>query len=261
MDGSGGWSTDAELVGYIAGLRKDVLDRVLDPRGADADETRRLVQRFDGRSLPPMEKQPELYAELVSKKVLAVASHEPLYWPGECDLDAEEQEHIEQYHELPPSVVARLADTAARNECILEHILALAPEERVLVFAARVPHAHFLAKELMLRGRLAAAIDGSTPGAMRRYLLGAFRDGTVPTLVNYGVLTTGFDEPSVTTVFIARPTFSPVLYAQMIGRGLRGPAMGGTESCRIITVADNFRRFGEHAVWAWFKPLWEMFTP
>ena len=40
---------------------------------------------------------------------------------------------------------------------------------------------------------------------------------------NYNVLTQGFDAPAVEAIFVARPTYSPNLYQQMIGRGLRGP--------------------------------------
>jgi len=58
-------------------------------------------------------------------------------------------------------------------------------------------------------------------------------------LVNYGVLTTGFDAPSIEAVIIARPTTSVVLYSQMLGRGLRGTKMGGTKDCTIIDVNDN----------------------
>ena len=38
-------------------------------------------------------------------------------------------------------------------------------------------------------------------------------------LVNFGVLTTGFDAPRASAVVIARPTASLVLYSQMVGRG------------------------------------------
>ncbi|WP_395312115.1 hypothetical protein V4U86_19060 [Mycobacterium sp. AMU20-3851] len=55
------------------------------------------------------------------------------------------------------------------------------------------------------------------------------------------MLTTGFDAPSVRCVVVARPTVSHVLYEQMIGRGLRGPAFGGTDKCLIIDVDDNIQ--------------------
>ena len=53
------------------------------------------------------------------------------------------------------------------------------------------------------------------------------------------MLTTGFDAPKTEAVIIARPTLSIVLYSQMVGRGLRGKAVGGTERCTVVNVVDN----------------------
>ena len=61
-------------------------------------------------------------------------------------------------------------------------------------------------------------------------------------LTNYGVLTTGFDAPKVEAIYITRPCFSKNVYLQMIGRGLRGPANGGTEKCLIVDIKDNFEK-------------------
>jgi superfamily II DNA or RNA helicase len=70
-------------------------------------------------------------------------------------------------------------------------------------------------------------------------------------------LTTGFDAPNTDVVFISRPTLSPVLYGQMIGRGLRGPAVGGTEKCSIIDVRDNLVGFGDdEQVYSKFDEFW-----
>lgn len=53
-------------------------------------------------------------------------------------------------------------------------------------------------------------------------------------LVNVDMLTEGFDDPKVLTVFIARLTLSTNRFWQMIGRGTRGPASGGTLTCNVI---------------------------
>ena len=37
---------------------------------------------------------------------------------------------------------------------------------------------------------------------------------------------------------IARPTTSPVIYSQMLGRGLRGPKFGGKTECLLIDLKD-----------------------
>ena len=64
-------------------------------------------------------------------------------------------------------------------------------------------------------------VDGETPAEIRRDRLRDFRAGAVRVLVNVGVLTEGYDCPSVACVAILRPTKSRALYEQMIGRGTR----------------------------------------
>lgn len=58
-------------------------------------------------------------------------------------------------------------------------------------------------------------------------------------IVNYGVLTTGFDAPKTSSVLITRPTKSLVLYSQMVGRAIRGKLAGGNEEAEIVTVVDT----------------------
>ena len=71
------------------------------------------------------------------------------------------------------------------------------------------------------------------------------------------MLTTGFDAPNTDAVMITRPTNSPVLYSQMIGRGLRGPLIGGTEFCKMIDVRDNIGEFGDaDTVYEIFEDYW-----
>lgn len=62
-------------------------------------------------------------------------------------------------------------------------------------------------------------------------------------MVNVGMLTTGFDDPKVRCVVLARLTFSKNLFWQMIGRGLRGPFAGGTPDCYLIDPIRLTERF------------------
>ena len=74
----------------------------------------------------------------------------------------------------------------------------------------------------------------------RQTKLELFKDNKIQVITNFNVLTTGFDSPNIEVVIIARPTLSVVLYSQMIGRGLRGKEVGGTEEILLIDVDDNF---------------------
>jgi superfamily II DNA or RNA helicase len=70
------------------------------------------------------------------------------------------------------------------------------------------------------------------------------------------VLAQGFDAPAVRAVYVARPTFSPNRYQQMIGRGLRGPKNGGKPECLIVNVADNILQYGDELAFRQFEYLW-----
>jgi len=133
-----------------------------------------------------------------------------------------------------------VVNTRNRNELIRDAVLRLARNRRVLAFAAGVSHAHSLAAVFREGGLRAEALDGETPYPVRRELLSAFRAGEVEAVVNYGVLTEGYDEPSVSCVLLARPTKSTPLYQQMVGRGLR--PFPGKRDCLVIDVADVSRR-------------------
>lgn len=80
------------------------------------------------------------------------------------------------------------------------------------------------------------------------------RDRRTVVLCNHCVPSTGFDAPKTDLVLIARQVFSPVRYMQMVGRGLRGTANGGKETCRIVTVLDNLDRFGELHPYHYCRP-------
>jgi superfamily II DNA or RNA helicase len=74
--------------------------------------------------------------------------------------------------------------------------------------------------EALRRRQLPAAhIDGDS--ADRAKILDAFARNEIRFLSNASLLTEGYDEPSIDTVLILRPTKSRVLFSQMIGRGTR----------------------------------------
>jgi len=56
---------------------------------------------------------------------------------------------------------------------------------------------------------------------------------------------------------MCRPTLSRVLYEQMVGRGMRGPQMGGTEWCEIVDFTSNLGNFQEPQAWEAFWREWQ----
>jgi superfamily II DNA or RNA helicase len=107
-------------------------------------------------------------------------------------------------------------------------------------------------------GIRASHLDGMTSLNRRSSIINNFKDGNLNVLCNERLLSTGFDAPKTDVIVIARPTFSIVLYSQIIGRGLRGSAIGGTDNCTIIDVKDNIQGFSDHDfVYEYFDEYFE----
>jgi superfamily II DNA or RNA helicase len=224
-------------------------------RGVSADETERLVNRFDAKRLDHDILGDDPYAKLQELGIVAQVRHE-LLQGAEVDLDENERMQIEQFGKVPASVGERLGRNTKRNKTLVDSIRERAGHMTVLVFAASVTHAKVLAAMLQYEGIPSAAVSGETDPRVRRFYVEEFREGRLRVLTNYAVLTEGFDAPAVGAIYVARPTFSPNLYQQMIGRGLRGPKNGGKESCIIANVEDNFHMYGERLAFYEFEYLW-----
>lgn len=153
--------------------------------------------------------------------------------------------------DISADVANRLGKDEVRNLRIVETILGLSKRHgRILVFAPSAANATLLAGVCRGMGLAASAITANTDSEDRNRAIRRFRraGGNTQVLLNYGVLTTGFDAPSASAALIARPTKSLVLYSQMVGRVIRGPRAGGTERCEVVTVVDtNLPGFGDVA--------------
>ena len=112
--------------------------------------------------------------------------------------------------------------------------------KQTLVFCPSKNNALLLNTFLNEQGCKSAAITSDLEMGERQTKLQLFKDNKIQVITNFNVLTTGFDSPNIEVVIIARPTLSVVLYSQMIGRGLRGKEVGGTEEILLIDVDDNF---------------------
>ena len=119
---------------------------------------------------------------------------------------------------------------------VFEHLLPLArdPGHLILYFGPSVRDAECMAFLLRQAAVPAAVVSGVTRDVTRRQVVSEFKQGELRVLCNCEVLTTGFDAPRVTHVVMARPDRSRVLYEQIVGRGLRGPRFGGTETCVVV---------------------------
>jgi DNA repair protein RadD len=113
----------------------------------------------------------------------------------------------------------------------------------VLIFATGVKHGEHIVRVLKEQhGIECGFVTGETPTRERDAILGRFRRGELKYLCNVNVLTTGFDAPHIDCVALVRPTMSPGLYYQMVGRGFR--LHPDKQNCLVLDFGGNVMRHG-----------------
>ena len=190
---------------------------------------------------------------LIDNGFLARPTFRTLFAEPGLSIDDFELDRIAEALDIPEFVLSAMSMSEQYVTAILAAIEGLIGDghQRVLVFAATVAQAQLLSAILVARDVRSEVVTGTTSARVRDRAIRTFKsDNEVPmVLVNFGVLTTGFDAPEASAAVIARPTKSLVLYSQMVGRAIRGPKAGGTEACEIVTVVDpSLPGFGDVAM-------------
>ncbi len=241
-------------------------------RGYNEDETRWLANRYGSNRLDTgafeSDEAEDVIHELQSNGVLAQADHETIKgetfsiedFLGDSSQSQERQQELEKLLTLPwlpRSVEDRIAQSVERTKRIIEaYEMHIEPDWSTLIFATSVEHAQTVAALLNRKGIRSRAVSGETEMVTRRRVVKEFRSGEIKALVNYGVFREGFDAPKTRAIIVARPVYSPNLYFQMIGRGLRGPRNGGNERCLILNVRDNIENFNRSLAFSELDWLW-----
>lgn len=114
-----------------------------------------------------------------------------------------------------------------------------AGQSRAIVFCVSVAHAEFMTNWLNRAGLPAACVVGTTASEERRRAPQRLTDGELCALVTVDLYNEGIDLPMVDTLLLLRPTQSPVLFQQQIGRGLR--LAPGKESCLVLDFVGQHR--------------------
>jgi DNA repair protein RadD len=255
--------TYSQVVRNIASISQcRLIGLTATPGRAIEEETGKLSDLFHGEivSLRDLSNQwGNAIAYLRSKEILSSVNYAPLVLDSQLELTEGEVKKLKTELDFPQSVLKKVGLSQIRSAEIVKRVISVIEDEtKVLLFAPSIENSKFLTSLFTFMGYRSAHIDGNTPSAVRRQIVNEYIDGKIQILCNYGVLAAGFDAPKIDVLCIARPTKSPVLYSQMIGRGLRGPAVGGTKNCTIIEVKDNFLGQGtQDQLYNHFGKYWE----
>ena len=167
-----------------------------------------------------------------------------------------ELEKLEKKTDYSLKDLEKIGKNHVRNIIIINKLVEIAKTgKQILFFGTSVAQSRLMYAAMKHLGFSGAHIDANTVTEFRRESIQKFKNSKIQILFNNQVLATGFDAPAVEVLFIARPTKSPVLLLQMIGRGMRGENVGGTKTFDLYYVKDGiFDKFQN------LDELFEMFA-
>lgn len=196
--------------------------------------------------------------DLINRRILAKPVFESYQTEEQYgqELGLEAWESIQHLDTLPEDVARKIALSVPRNRLIVDtYKKGQKKYGQTIVFAVNVDHAIALNSQFRKAGiasdyvvssirDMATGVTISREDNERKEQ--AYREGKLQVLINVNILTEGVDFPKTGTVFLARPTISTILMTQMVGRALRGPAAGGTDTAYIVSFVDGW---DEHIAW------------
>lgn len=162
-------------------------------------------------------------------------------------------------------ISAEVVDAMRQQDVIaraLAEALEMAADRKCwLVFAQTLEQTEEIAEALTNAGVKATAIHSKLSTTERDKRLADFKAGKYRAVVNKDILTTGFDHPAIDCIIMLRPTQSPGLWVQMLGRGTRpvfepgfdlsttegrlaAQAAGPKQNCLVLDFAGNTARLG-----------------
>ncbi len=139
-----------------------------------------------------------------------------------------------------PTLLAQAVETQERAQNALEEWQEHRGR-RTLGFCVSTSHADFMAAFFAEYGVACAAVHSAPSSAPRHETLDALRQGTIDVVFAVDLFNEGLDVPEIDTVLMLRPTESPIVFLQQLGRGLR--TMEGKERLTVVDFIGNHRSF------------------
>ncbi len=133
--------------------------------------------------------------------------------------------------------LSEVINTPERNQLVASSYLKYAKDRKGVVFCCDVQHCKDLAEAFQQTEITAKAIYGDMDSLERKDTLTGLKNGQIQVVTSCGVLTEGFDEPTVNCIAMARPTKFKGLYIQCIGRGLR--IHPSKADCLVLDFSDE----------------------
>ncbi|WP_300391090.1 DUF3427 domain-containing protein [Fusobacterium sp.] len=94
-------------------------------------------------------------------------------------------------------------------------------KRKAIGFCISIEQCEYMTKEFNIRGIKAITITGKTDNVLRKKLLEEFENNDIEIIFVVDVFNEGIDIPCINTILMLRPTNSPIIFTQQLGRGLR----------------------------------------
>ncbi len=234
----------------------------------DVSSTTLTVHPATHCTIKSSQMQKQLYGKLIDRRILCDVFHSVIVSKNSIDLTMKDASEIELYGEFQAKTLRQVGDLLERNSLLLTEIERMhnLGRRKILFFGCSVGHSRKIAIALRaMYGINARYVDSAMDMDSRIAAIQEFHNGDVEVLCNFGVLTTGFDAPSIDCVFIGRPVRSALLYTQMVGRGMRGIKNSGTKDMVIVYVDDNFQinnlryaPLSDNLGWKIYREYWKV---
>ena len=106
---------------------------------------------------------------------------------------------------------------------------------KLLGFCVSIEHAKYMAEEFTKRGIKSVALSGADSVATREKYIAKLESDKddLQAIFTVDIFNEGVDIPNINTVLMLRPTNSPIIFIQQLGRGLRK-----SENKEFLTVLD-----------------------
>ena len=132
------------------------------------------------------------------------------------------------------------------SDAVAEAVRIINAEEResVVFFCVDIMHCKKVSQKLRNYGIIAPVVTGKTKQVERDQIAENFRAGKLRAVCNVNVYTEGFNAPNIDGIVLLRPTLSPGLFSQMVGRGLRIDSRRTVHDCLVLDFAGCIDEHG-----------------
>lgn len=245
----------------IQSLRPDVLNEI--PRDffdiiiidefhhAQAASYQRLMRHFNARELVGLTATPErgdgvnvalefFNGRVASELRLWDALEEGLLCPFHYFIQYDDTDLSGVKMVRGDYVTSELSNVLTGNDARVRQIVQAMRDKildlegmRALCFCVDIDHAKYMARSFRKFGLKAEYVTSAESSMERDKALGALASGQIQIICSVDIFNEGVDVPSVDTVLMLRPTQSPTVFLQQLGRGLRL-----SNNKTVLTVLD-----------------------